>query len=634
MIQELFVKISSDFKELNKGFEETQSKLTTLGSGLATIGGTLSKVLSLPLLAAGGASIKLASDMEETINKINVSFGDSAQEVKDWSKNSLKSMGLAQQSALDAAALFGDMGTSMGIARKDAAGMSMTLTQLGGDLASFKNVSIEQAMGALKGVFTGETDSLTQLGYVMTETNLKAFAMSKGITKNVEEMTQAEKVNLRYAFIMDVTKNAQDDFKNTSESASNQTRTFGETMKEIGVQIGTIILPIYTKMVTLVNDLLNSFLSLSASTKEKIIIFAGLAIALGPVILALGAVLAVLPSISAGFMTMVSGVKAIGTAMSFLATNPIALILAAVAGLVAVFVYFYKTNETFRGTVDSVLTQIATVATNLWNNVLVPLGEYLKVLWNDIFVPFGKSLSETFSPTIEALSAVLTFLWKQILLPLGTFILTIFVVQFKALYTLMEAFYTKIIMPISTYLIGTFSDNFKTAFETIKTVLEGMKTAYIGLMTFITGVFTGDWKKAWEGIKAIFSGVFSGLYAIAKTPFDNIAKLIATVREKVSEFISLFEKAKSLASEGLTVVTNTIKNVVDKIPFLADGGVVNKPTLAMIGEAGSEAVIPLNRLGDFGGAKETNIYLDGRKITGVLAPTMVDMIRGRVGSAY
>ena len=634
MIQELFVKISSDFKELNKGFEETQSKLTTLGSGLATIGGTLSKVLSLPLLAAGGASIKLASDMEETINKINVSFGDSAQEVKDWSKNSLKSMGLAQQSALDAAALFGDMGTSMGIARKDAAGMSMTLTQLGGDLASFKNVSIEQAMGALKGVFTGETDSLTQLGYVMTETNLKAFAMSKGITKNVEEMTQAEKVNLRYAFIMDVTKNAQDDFKNTSESASNQTRTFGETMKEIGVQIGTIILPIYTKMVTLANDLLNSFLGLSDSTKEKIIIFAGLAIALGPVILALGAVLAVLPSISAGFMTMVSGVKAIGTAMSFLATTPIALILAAVAGLVAVFVYFYKTNETFRGTVDSVLTQIATVATNLWNNVLVPLGEYLKVLWNDIFVPFGKSLSETFSPTIEALSAVLTFLWKQILLPLGTFILTIFVVQFKALYTLMEAFYTKIIMPISTYLIGTFSDNFKTAFETIKTVLEGMKTAYIGLMTFITGVFTGDWKKAWEGIKAIFSGVFSGLYAIAKNPFDNIAKLIATVREKVSEFISLFEKAKSLASEGLTVVTSTIKNVVDKIPFLADGGVVSKPTLAMIGEAGSEAVIPLNRLGDFGGTKETNIYLDGRKITGVLAPTMVDMIRGRVGSAY
>jgi phage-related protein len=634
MIQELFVKISSDFKELNKGFEETQSKLTTLGSGLATIGGTLSKVITLPLLAAGGASIKLASDMEETTNKINVSFGDSAQEVKDWSKNSLKSMGLAQQSALDSAALFGDMGTSMGLAQKDASGMSMALTQLGGDLASFKNVDAKQAMGALAGIFTGETESLKMLGVVMTETNLETFALSQGINENVQDMTEAEKINLRYAYVMNATKNAQGDFGRTSDGAANQMRIFGETMKEIGVQIGTIILPVFTQVVTFVNDLLTSFANLSASTKEKIIIFAGLALALGPVILAFGAVLAVLPSISAGFMTMVSGVKAIGTAMSFLATNPISLILAAVAGLVAAFVYFYNTNENFRGTVDSVLTQIATVATSLWNNVLVPLGEYLKVLWNNIFVPFGKSLSETFSPTIEALSAVLTFLWKQILLPLGTFILTIFVVQFKALYVLMEAFYTKVIMPISAYLIGTFSDNFKTAFETIKTVLEGMKTAYIGLMTFITGVFTGDWKKAWEGIKAIFSGVFSGLYAIAKAPFDNIAKLIATVREKVSEFISLFEKAKSLASEGLTVVTNTIKNVVDKIPFLADGGIITSPTLAMIGEAGSEAVIPLSRLGDFGGTRETSIYLDGRRITQTIAPTMVDMIRGRVGSAY
>ena len=634
MLQELFVKISADFKELNKGFEETQKGLTSLGTNLMNIGATLSKTFSLSIAAAGVASIKLASDMEETTNKINVAFKESASDVMEWSKTSISSMGLAQQSALDAASLFGDMGTSMGIGTKDASTMSMSLTQLGGDLASFKNVSIEQAMGALKGVFTGETESLTQLGYVMTETNLKAFALSKGITQNIQDMSQAEKVNLRYAFIMDVTKNAQGDYKNTAESASNQTRTFGEIMKEIGVQIGTIILPIYTKMVTLVNDLLNSFLSLSDSTKEKIIIFAGLAAALGPVLLAFGAVLAVLPSISAGFMTMVSGVKAIGSAMSFLAMNPVVLILAAIAGLVAAFVYFYNTNESFRGVVDSVLSQIATVATNLWNNVLVPLGEYLKVLWNNIFVPFGKSLSETFSPTIEALSAVLTFLWQQVLLPLGSFILTVFVVQFKTMYTLMEAFYTKIIVPIAQFLIGTFSANFKSAYETIKTVLEGLKTAYIGLMTFITGVFTGDWTKAWNGIKSIFSGVFSGLYAIAKSPFDQITTLIATVKEKVSDFIGLFEKAKGLASEGLTVVTNTIKNVVDKIPFLADGGVVNSPTLAMIGEAGSEAVIPLNRLGDFTGARETSIYLDGRRITQTIAPTMVDMIRGRVGSAY
>lgn len=266
MIQELFVKISSDFKELNRGFTEAfqnaktfsgkMEGLTSLGNSMKNFGASMTGFVTLPLALAGGAAIKLASDMEETQNKVSVAFGDSAQAVKDWSKNSIESMGLAQQSALDAAALFGDMGTSMGIARDDAAEMSMGLTQLGADLASFKNVGIDQAMGALKGVFTGETDSLTQLGYVMTETNLKAFAMSKGISKNVEDMTQAEKVNLRFAFVMEATKNAQGDFSRTSEGAANQMRMFGESLKELGASLGATILPLFTKVIKFTNGIL------------------------------------------------------------------------------------------------------------------------------------------------------------------------------------------------------------------------------------------------------------------------------------------------------------------------------------------------------------------------------------------
>jgi hypothetical protein len=95
----------------------------------------------------------------------------------------------------------------------------------------------------------------------------------------------------------------------------------------------------------------------------------------------------------------------------------------------------------------------------------------------------------------------------------------------------------------------------------------------------------------------------------------------------------LIEQGKKTGNTGLVNWAKQQGSLLG-VPFLADGGIITSPTLAMVGEAGTEAVIPLNRLGDFGGAKETNIYLDGRKITGVLAPTMVDMIRGRVGSAY
>lgn len=98
-------------------------------------------------------------------------------------KTSTKTMGLAQQTALDSAALFGDMATGMGLSKNRAAEMSMSLTQLGADLASFKNISNDVASTALKSIFTGETESLKNLGVMMLQANLEEFARSKGLRK-------------------------------------------------------------------------------------------------------------------------------------------------------------------------------------------------------------------------------------------------------------------------------------------------------------------------------------------------------------------------------------------------------------------------------------------------------------------
>ena len=127
------------------------------------------------------------------------------------------------------ASLFGDMGTSMGLPTDAAAKMSMSLTGLAGDLASFKNLSLDEVQTALAGVFTGETESLKRLGIVMTETNLDAYALANGFGKTTNEMTQAEKVQLRYAYIMEMTKNAQGDYARTADGTANSIRTFQES---------------------------------------------------------------------------------------------------------------------------------------------------------------------------------------------------------------------------------------------------------------------------------------------------------------------------------------------------------------------------------------------------------------------
>jgi hypothetical protein len=96
--------------------------------------------------------------------------------------------------------LYGDMATSMGLSQEEAAKMSMSLVELAGDLSSFKNIDIKRAEEALNGIFTGETESLKMVGVVMTDTNLQQYVYSKAIQKRTQDMTETEKVQLRYNY--------------------------------------------------------------------------------------------------------------------------------------------------------------------------------------------------------------------------------------------------------------------------------------------------------------------------------------------------------------------------------------------------------------------------------------------------
>jgi len=224
----LYVNLDALTTEYNKKIDSALGKLNDFGGKASEMGKKLSLAVSLPLAALGFTMVKSASDMAESINKIDVAFKGSSQSVKDFAKTSLDSFGISQNAALEYASLFGDMATSMGISTDVAAKMSTSLVGLTADLASFKNIGIDQANTALSGIFTGETESLKRLGIVMTEANLQQFAYSKGIKTQIKDMDQASKVNLRYAYIMSNTTNAQGDFVRTGGGAANQMRIFTE----------------------------------------------------------------------------------------------------------------------------------------------------------------------------------------------------------------------------------------------------------------------------------------------------------------------------------------------------------------------------------------------------------------------
>ncbi len=280
----MYVSITSDDAKFSKGIAEAHTRLEGLKNRMEDAEDSSKRfaegiaVLGAGLLAAGTASFKWASDLSESMNKADVAFKNNADQVQEWSKDTLDSIGVAQGTALDMAAGFGDMATSMGITTDKAADMSTTLVDLGGDMASFKNISVDIANTALTGVFTGETEALKTLGIVMTQANLQEYALAQGIKTKVEEMSQSEQVMLRYNYVLSVTKNAQGDFERTQSGAANQMRIFTEGIKELGAAFGEHLLPAITPAITEVNTVvkgLKDIDEISDSTKSGIAILAG-----------------------------------------------------------------------------------------------------------------------------------------------------------------------------------------------------------------------------------------------------------------------------------------------------------------------------------------------------------------------
>lgn len=274
----------------NEQTSSLQKKLNRVGDSFQGYGKKLTLGVTTPLALAGKKLVDSASDFEENLNKVDVAFGKNKKEVIAWSNTAIKQFGLSKNQALEATSLFGDMATSMGLTKPAAANMSTSLAGLAGDLASFKNISIDQAMTALKSVFTGETESLKELGIVMTQTNLDAFALANGFGKTIDQMTQAEQVQLRYAYVMEATKNAHGDYARTADGTANSMRTFMGSVDNLAIALGQNLLPAVTPLIHKATDLVNRFAELSPQTQTNIIKFGLLSAALGPVSFAIGTV--------------------------------------------------------------------------------------------------------------------------------------------------------------------------------------------------------------------------------------------------------------------------------------------------------------------------------------------------------
>lgn len=223
----------------------------------------------------GAECIKLGSDLAEVQNVVDVTFPRMKAQVNDFAQSAAASFGLSETMAKKYTGTFGAMAKAFGFNEKAAYEMSTTLTGLSGDVASFYNISQDEAYTKLKSVFTGETETLKDLGIVMTQNALDAYAMANGYGKTTQAMSEAEKVALRYKFVQDQLTLASGDFMRTSDGWANQVRLLQLQFESLKATIGQGLIVVLTPVIKVINAIIGKLLSLANAFKAVMSLFGG-----------------------------------------------------------------------------------------------------------------------------------------------------------------------------------------------------------------------------------------------------------------------------------------------------------------------------------------------------------------------
>ena len=245
--------------ELGKVGKSSDSAGDKIGGGLANGFKKLGKVIAAAgiidaLVDFGKEAIELGSDLEEVQNVVDVTFETMSDSVDQFAKDAQKSAGLSEKMAKQYVGTFGAMADSFGFTEAEAYEMSTALTQLTGDVASFYNLSQDEAATKLKGVFTGETEALKELGVVMTQAALDSYALANGFDKTTSSMTEQEKVALRYQFVMDQLSAASGDFVRTQDSWANQAKVLSLQWESLMATLGSGLIDLLTPGIQFLND--------------------------------------------------------------------------------------------------------------------------------------------------------------------------------------------------------------------------------------------------------------------------------------------------------------------------------------------------------------------------------------------
>lgn len=540
-------KVQQSIQNLKTSLNSLSTKMKSVGNSISNVGRAFAPVSGI--IATGfGASIKLASDLNESMNKVEVVFGKSADTVKAFGDTTLTSIGLAKGTAMDMTARYGDMATSMGLSQKEAAKMSTSLVKLAGDTASFKNEKIEVVDNALTGVFTGETESLKRLGVNMLDTSVKAYAMKNGFEGNWATLEQGEKVTWRYKYVMDALKNSQGDFVRTFDSTANQSRVLQESFKQLGSTLGQILLPMITPVIAKLSEFVQWLTTLDPQIQSIIIGIGSVLLVLGPLGMIIGG--------------LISSIGTLASVLSFL-LSPIGLIIAGVTALIVGLTQLSAKQIGLQGDTNALVaiwnTYLLPAIQNVGNFIqtsLIPALQQMGVWFQAHIMPIITSFAQMIVTQVVPVLKQMWDMFQTYVLPvLKNFADFIFNNVIPVVSDLVQWFMNKII-PIFSRTAQNIIASLKPAFQSAKEVIN----IVINVVRDMWKWFSANLLPIIKQIAEFLAGVFASALS---TTGDIFGKVLKVAVDFVKNGLNFVRSACDKVGDAFGVMGDAINGVRD-----------------------------------------------------------------------
>lgn len=293
-------KVGSASRSLVTGFSNTSKSIKSTRSGFRGLASTIGKFYAtywMVMRAVGkiGSAVDLASQLTEVQNVVDTTFGDMASKVDDFTKTSIQDFGMSELTVKQISSRFQALGTSIGISSEQVANgtavankalmsqnntlykttdsmadMSLNLTRLAGDMASFYDVDQADVAKSLQSIFSGTIAPLRRYGLDLTQATLSEWAMKNGLDANIKSMTQAEKVLLRYNYVMANTQAAQGDFAKTANTWANSVRVLKQEFQAWGSIIGSVVINALKPFVQALNKVMLKVISFTRTIADAL----------------------------------------------------------------------------------------------------------------------------------------------------------------------------------------------------------------------------------------------------------------------------------------------------------------------------------------------------------------------------